>query len=126
MSVTSENRKHQQRTAAGGHIDPPGGEVFSLVRIAGLAGKADIDMPARVTRIIRTRKSHWKAAKAVARPPSSLTNETVESRVQDWHIYRRPERRLLVVTEPDDRFPPRCRVVRIQPLDLAAMKLARL
>ena len=49
----------------------------------------------------------------VARPPSSLTNETVERRVQDWGIYRRPERRLLVVTEPDDRFSPRCRVVRI-------------
>jgi len=49
----------------------------------------------------------------VARPPSSLTDETVERRVQDWCIYRHPERRLLVVTEPDDRFSPRCRVVRI-------------
>src|ERR1700704_4870450 len=70
-------------------------------------------MPACVTRIIRARKSHRKAAKVAAWPPTSLSDEAVESRVQRLRVYRRPERFLLVVTESNDRFSPRCRVVGI-------------
>ena len=92
-------RQEEKSSCSFGSLDSPGKLTSTCQPVSpGLSG---------------ARKSHWKAAKVVARPPSSLTNETVESRMQDWRVCRRPERRLLVVTEPDERFSPRCRVVRI-------------
>src|SRR5258707_7613691 len=95
-----------------------------LARIAILAGKADVDMPAGVTGIIRVREAHRETAEVFARTPASLSHKLVESRVEGRRVHCLPERLLPVIAEPDHRSRPRFPVIgvasKVAPHDGAA------
>src|SRR5882757_9077039 len=81
-------------------------------------------MPPRVTRIIRARKPHRKGPKTGARTPTPFSDELVEGRVENRTVCCPLERLVTVVTKPDDRLCPSCRIVwiawQIAPEDGAA------
>jgi hypothetical protein len=124
FSDVREQEQHQQRATARGDVCPPRRKVMLLVRITGLTGKADIDVPTGITGIVRARKPHRKAPEIGARMPAPLSDELVESRVEDGSVDRALERLVAVVTKSDHRACPCRRIVgitwQIAPQDGAA------
>src|SRR6267142_943585 len=92
LTHVGEQEQHQQRATARGHVDPPRGEIILLIRIVGLAGKADIDVPAGIPGIVRVRETHRKAAEVRAWAPASASDELVESGMKCGRGRSRAER----------------------------------
>src|SRR2546423_10886107 len=99
--------------------------VVMLVRIAGRAGKADIDVPTGIAGIIWMRKSHREGPETVTRTPAALADELIEGCVENRTVDRALERLIAILTKPDHRSCPRRGVVgiawQIAPHDLAAL-----
>jgi hypothetical protein len=55
----------------------------------------------------------WKGPKTGARTPTPFSDELVEGRVENRTVCCPLERLIAVVTKPDDRLCPSCRIVRI-------------
>src|ERR1700736_5824385 len=95
-----------------------------LVRIAILAGKADIDMPAGITGIVWVREAHRETAEVLARTPASFADQLVESRQKRRRVHCFPERLLPVIAKPDHRSRRRIPVIgvasKVAPHDGAA------
>jgi hypothetical protein len=125
FSDVREQKQHQQCPIARSDIGPPRRIIMTLIRVAGRAGKADIDVPTGVAGIVRMRKPHRKGAKVGTRTPTAFSDELVEGRVENRTVHRAFERLAAIVTKPDHRPRPRRRVVRIAwqiaPHDLAAL-----
>jgi hypothetical protein len=85
-----------------------------FVRIAIVAGKADIDMPAGVAGVIRVGKTYWEGPKTVTRTPTALADQLIEGGVQNGRVRRFPERFLSIARQPDHRSGPCRRVVGIE------------
>jgi hypothetical protein len=82
-----------------------------LVRIAVVAGKANIDMPAGVAGIVRVRETHREGPKTLARDPTPFTNKLIEGGVENGCVCSRPKRLPSIPWQPDDRPRPCRRVV---------------
>ena len=68
--------------------------------------KARIEVPARVSGIVRVREAHWKSAQAVSGKPSTCSNELVAGGMRQGGIDRFPEWWLCKVSQSNDRTGP--------------------
>src|ERR1700719_2552242 len=98
-----EEKQHQQSSSLRGHVDVP---VKEVARIAGLGRKARINVPARVSRIVRIRKTNGKSPQIRAGPPSPRSDKLIERFVQDGSVSCPGERGLSIHAEPDHRLRP--------------------
>ena len=82
-------------------------------------------MPTGIAGIVRMGKTHREAAKVRAATPAPSSNQLVESGVKHRRALRLHERLLHVTAEPDDRFRPGRRIMRItsgiRPHDLTGL-----
>jgi hypothetical protein len=96
-----------------------------LVWIAIVTGKTQIDVPAGIAGIVRMRKTHRKAPKAIARYPAPLSDKLIEGSMQYRRVRGLVEASPSITAQPDDGFCPRCRVMgskwNVPPYDGAAL-----
>src|SRR5437660_1548407 len=81
-----------------------------LVRVAVIARKAHVDMPARVTGVGRMREPHRKRSEALARNPAPLADELIEGSMENRGVRRLAKWLSSVPGEPNDGPCP-CRLV---------------
>ena len=85
-----------------------------FVRIAVIAGKAEVDVPAVVAGIIRMRETHREAPQAIARYPTPLSNKQIESRMEYGRVRCLLKWSPSIAGQPDDGFCPCCRIMGIE------------
>jgi hypothetical protein len=98
-----EEEQQQQRPPLRGDIRTPRKEI---VRIGGLGGKTDVDVPAGVPRIVRGRKPDGKRPEVHAGQPAPSSDELIERVVQDRRVGGLGEGVLSIEAQPDDRLRP--------------------
>jgi hypothetical protein len=71
-----EQKQHEKGSTARGHVHTPRREIVLLIRVAIVTGKADIDMPAGIARIVRMRETYCKTPRPERRRqrPTSWSN----------------------------------------------------
>jgi hypothetical protein len=113
-----KQKQHQQGSSLRGHVDTP---VQKVTRIDVLRREAGIDVPARVSRIIRGRKPNRKRPEIHAGQPSLWANKLIEGFVEDCRVRGLGEWLLSIHAKADHRILPGCRIVlsatRITPED---------
>src|SRR6266481_2622955 len=80
LANVGKEEQHQQGPSLRGHVDAP---VQEVVLIAGFGWKAGVNVPARVSRIVRGGKSNGKRPQIHAGTPTRRTNKLIERFVQD-------------------------------------------
>ena len=114
VADVGEQEQHQQGAAARHDVHAPGREVLLLVRIAILAGKAQVDMPAGIAGIVRMREAHRERCRGrIAAASGRCRRADRRPRARTGVLAARAERRLAVSRQADHRPRPRRRVVRI-------------
>jgi hypothetical protein len=77
-----------------------------FIRIAIFAGKAHINTPAGIARIVGMRKPHREDAKTVARKPTPFADDLIERGMENRRIDGFPERLLSISRQSNDWFGP--------------------
>ena len=108
-----KQKQHQQSATARGDVHPPGGEIMTLVRIAIVRGKADIDMPAGIAGVVRVREANREGPKVRPWTPAPGSDELVKSHVEHGTVHHLPEWFVTVVTEPNHGPGPARRIIRV-------------
>lgn len=107
-SNIGEKKQHQQRAAFRDDIDTMG-IVIAWDRI--LTGKALVDVPAGITRVVGMRKAYRKAPDTAAWAPAFPSDELVERRMEDRRIDGHSERSAAMTGNPNHRPRPGCWIV---------------
>src|SRR5260370_26556128 len=100
-----EKKQHQQGSSLRKHVDAP---VQIIIGIAGIRRKTAIHVPARVSWIVRRRKSNRERPEIASRLPSAWTTKLIKCLVQDWRIGGPGERLLSIHTKAEPRFDHGC------------------
>lgn len=74
---------------------------MSLIGIAIVAGKAEVDAPTCIAGVIRVRETHRKGSEAVAWAPTSCADQLIECGMENRRVRRRPEWLAAIPGEPD-------------------------
>ena len=90
LADVRKQEQHQERAPARRDIDAPCRVVAALV-VAGLARKAEVDVPSEVAGIILGGKSHDEVADVRARLPPARPHELVEGIIKDGSVGGLPE-----------------------------------
>ena len=101
-----EQEQHQQHASPRSYIHAPSGKVPLFIRIAIFAGKAHINTPAGIARIVGMRKPHREDAKTVARKPTPFADDLIERGMENRRIDGFPERLLSISRQSNDWFGP--------------------